>query len=381
MATEAKTIAPGPHLTFQPLSLALVFALAVILFLFVSFLSRLYHAEQSYLAIRWSDRGLADLNASRFDLAAADFRTALRYSRDDSSYQLNLAKALLGLKRTEEAHTYLLNLWDRQPENPIVNLELARIAAGAAKNEEALRYYHNAIYATWPGDELTQRREARLELIEFLLRINDKAQAQSELIALAANIGDRPDQQSRLGALFLQAQAYENALSAFRLSLKSDHHNPADLAGAGRAAFELGRYPVAQRYLQAGLAADPDDAQSAALLRSADLVLQLDPFRSQNYAQRNHIVVEAFAAAGTRIASCSVSGISADTAFRQHQLLDEWNKMKPHINEPHLRQNPDLIEPAMDLVFTIEHYANGYCPTPSDTDAALLLIARLHEGS
>ena len=36
-----------------------------------------------------------------------------------------------------------------------------------------------------------KRRDTRLELIEYLLSINAKAQAQSELIALQENLGER----------------------------------------------------------------------------------------------------------------------------------------------------------------------------------------------
>ncbi len=88
-----------------------------------------------------------------------------------------------------------MNLWDRQPEDGLVNLELARIAVQKEQTEQALRYYHNAIYATWPEDQPDdqegKRREARLELIGFLLRTNARAQAESELIALAENVGRR----------------------------------------------------------------------------------------------------------------------------------------------------------------------------------------------
>jgi hypothetical protein len=35
----------------------------------------------------------------------------------------------------------------------------------------------------------------------------------------------------------------------------------------------------------------------------------------------------------------------------------------------------------MDLVFDIEHQTSVTCGTPSGTDMALLLIAKLHEGN
>jgi len=370
------------YLTREPLILALLSALAVVLFLAVGGLSRIYHTQQESLGNRWFNRGVADLNQRRFDRAVSEFRTALRYSRDNFSYQLNMAEALLGLQRTSEAHAYLINLWEREPENGLVNLELARIAAQKGETEQALRHYNNAIYSTWPGDQKEQRRNARLELIEFLLNINAKTQAQAELIALAASLDEDASQHASVGDLFLQAQDYDHALAEYRISLKSDRHNPEALAGAGRAAFGLGNYAVAQRYLQAAVSANPGDAQSAARLKTAELVLQLDPFRRQiPVDQRNRIVIEAFAAAGERLQSCSAAGAQVSSATSQQNLADDWAKMKPQITERGLRKNPDLVEAAMDLVFEIERKASAACGAPTATDVALLLLAKLHEGN
>ena len=304
------------YLSREPLILALLSALAVVSFLAVSGLSRIYHAQQQSLGNRWFTRGAADLKARHFELAVNEFRTALLYSRDNYDYQLDLAEALVGLKRTDEAYAYLINLWEREPENGLVDLELARIAAQRGETEQALRYYHNAIYAIWPGDQEVERRDARLELIEYLLSINAKTHAQSELIALAANLDDDPSLHARVADLFVQAQDYEHALAEYRLSLKLDRHNPAALAGAARAAFELGRYDLAQRYLEAAVAANPNDEQSAARLKTAELVLRMDPFRRQiSVDQRNPIVIEAFAAAGERLKSCAAVGNTQGSAI------------------------------------------------------------------
>jgi len=370
------------YLTREPVILALLSALAVVSFVAVTGLSHVYHAQQKFLGNRWFSRGAADLKAKRFESAAAEFRTALLYSRDNYSYQLNLAEALVGWKRTGEAYAYLINLWEREPENGLVNLELARIAAQQGRTEEALRYYHNAIYATWPGDQGVERRDARLELVDFLLRFHAKAQAQSELIALAANLPDDPALQTRVGDLFLQAEDYEHAFAEYRLSLKSERHNPSALAGAGRAAFELGRYPLAQRYLQAAVTADASDSQSAALLKTTDLVLAMDPFRQPSPGRRNRVVMDAFAVAGQRLNSCSASlKGSASDAGSQPSLAESWSKMKPQITGRELGRNPDLVEAAMDLVFRIERQTDTACGSPTGMDRALLLIAKLHEGT
>jgi tetratricopeptide (TPR) repeat protein len=373
------------YLRREPVILALLSALAVVFFLAVTGLSHIYQAQQDSLGNRWFMRGSADLEGRRFEAAATEFRAALRYSRDSYVYQLNLAEALTGLKRTAEAYAYFINLWEREPENGLVNLELARIAGQKGETEQALRYYHNAIYATWPGDQQVRRRDTRLELIEYLLSIDAKAQAQAELIALAANLEDDPLQQARVANLFLQAQDDEHALAEYRLSLKAQPRDPAALAGAGLSAFRLGRYNVAERYLQAAVSANPNDAQSAARLRTAALVVRMDPFQRQiSVTQRDRIVLEAFAAAGRRLEACSAvrdSGSPAATATSQTGLNEGWANMKPRITELGLRRDPDLVNAAMELVFNIERQTINACGAASDTDAALLLIAKLHESN
>lgn len=362
----------------RPVMLAMLSVLTVALFLVVTFLSRAHDEQRGALGDRWFNRGVADLTAKRFDAAVSDFRSALLYSRDNYSYQLNLAEALLGLRHTGEASAYLLNLWEREPENGLVNLELARIAAQQGQTDKAVRYYHDAVYSTWTGDEKTQRQSARLELIDLLLRTHSRADAQAELIALAENAGEDPAEQERIGSLFLRAQDYEHALTAYEIALKIDRHNSIALAGAGEAAFQSGSYPQAQQYLQAALAANPNDAQSADRLKTVGMVLTMDPYRRPiSTVQRNHDVVTAFATAGERLKNCPLpTGPGSGPS-----MSDRWATLNPEISDLGLRRNPDLVDSAMDLVFRIERQANDVCGPPSGPDLALLLIAKLHEGN
>jgi Flp pilus assembly protein TadD len=303
------------------------------------------------------------------------------YSRDNYTYQLNLAEALIGLRHTGEAAAYLLNLWERQPEDGLVNLELARIAAQTGKNDQAARYYHNAIYAAWPKDAETKRRDARLELIDLLLRTNAKAQAQAELIALAENEADEPAEQKHLAQRFISLGDYEDALDAYRRSLNSYPHDAAALAGAGYAAFQLGRYALAERYLRSAVAVDPNDKQSADLLRTAEMVLRMDPFQRQiPLAERNRIVAEDFVIAGNRLKTCAGS-VNVAPAATGSNLSAEWTALRPHITERELQKNPDAVERAMDLVFRVERQTSTTCGTPTGPDLALLLISKLHEGN
>jgi len=370
------------YLRQRPTMLAVFSVLAVVFFLGVTVLSRAHQGQRQAIGERWSRRGIADLNAKRFDAAVTDFRAALLYSPDEYSYQLNLAEALIGEGHTGQASAYLINLWEREPENGVVNLELARIAAQRGETDSAIRYYHNAVYAVWPSSHEGKRLDARLELIELLLRIGAKGQAQSELIAVAENAEQDAALQERIGNLFLRAGDYEHALGAYNAALKSERHNAAALAGAGYAAFELGRYQLAQHYLQSSVSANPSESESEERLKTAQLVLHLDPFRRQiPVAERNRIVAEAFAAAGQRLKSCALPATTAIGPASVPSLSDEWARLKPQMTEAGLRRNQDLAEKAMDLVFRIERETNVVCGTPTGTDLALLLISRMHEGS
>jgi hypothetical protein len=155
------------------------------------------------------------------------------------------------------------------------------------------------------------------------------------------------------------------------------------VAGAGNAAFQLGRYLLAQQYLQTATLVNPNDTESAQRLQMTKMVLSMDPFRPQiSTADRNQDVVDAFATAGQRLKTCQLP--SSDTfgaTGSAPSLNDEWTNLKSQITEAGLRRKPDLAQTAMDLVFRIERQTSNVCGTPTGADMALLLIAKVHEGS
>ncbi len=370
----------------EPIILGVLTMLAFIGFAGVSALSRLYHRDQEARGARWYTRGMADLQAANPSRAVADFRIALLFSPSQDAYEMGLAQALeaQGGASRDEANVYLLDLWEREPQNGTVNLALARIAAAKGNKEQALRYYHNAIYALWNDHPDAQRRAARLELAEFLLRERAATQAQAELIALSGDLPPDPAVLVHVGDLFAQAQDYDHANFEYQQALKIDRQNPLALAGVGRAAFGLGNYASAQHSLQEAEAAGAD-GETARLLETVNLVLQFDPFQRRIPAsQRAHIVVRAFGAAGQRLKECVApppSPPSESAASGEATLNARWMAMKPKISEAGLRRDPDAIEAAMDLVFTIERQTGSACGTPTGPDLALLLVSKLHEGN
>ena len=372
------------YLRQRPVMLVLLTALTVVFFVFVAALSRAYKDQQTSLGSRWFQRGVADLSGKRYQAAVMDFRAALLYSRDNYIYQLHLAEALVGMNRRAEASAYLLNLWDRQPEDGLVNLELARIAAQKGRMQQAVRYYHDAVYAVWPSQQETQRREARLELIELLLRSNAKAQAQAELIGLSENADEDPVQLDLLGDLFMRADDYEHALAEYRSSLKVDAHNAKALAGAGYAAYESQQYSLAEHYLQDAIKRDPSDKESAERLKTTELVLRMDPYRRHiSQTERARLVVEAFTTAEEKLQHCAVPSGDGATggAVQGASLSEEWSALKPQITERELQRTSNQADEAMDLVFRIERQTSLSCGAPSGPNLALLLISKLREGN
>lgn len=374
MTSEPRRLDLSPYLRRQPVTLALLIGLTVLFFLAVSALARVHDAQRESLAQRWAQRGVDNLKAQQYTPAVEDFRTALLYDRDNGAYQLSLAEALMGLKRYDEAEAYLANLWEREPDNGLVSLELARVAVQKEQTERSLRYYHNAIYGTWSGDQDAERRKTRLELIDYLMRINARPQAEAELIDLAATVGANASEQQQLGEMFAKVGDNQRALEAFRTSLKLNRHNAAALAGAGAAAYDLGDYVEAERYLEEARAADPGDTETAHRLQMTEYVLHWDPFRQQlSQQEQNRIALAAFAAAGARLKSCKAPN-EQEQAFQQ-----QWTKLRRQMTQRNLEQNPDLVNTAMTLVFSIEKETASTCGAQSDTDQALLLVASLHE--
>jgi tetratricopeptide (TPR) repeat protein len=333
-------------------------------------------------ATLWANRGLHEFQSAQFTLAASAFQTALTYSRGNYGYELSLAQALVALKRTEEARAYLISLWQRQPENGSVNLELARIYAEKGDITNALRYYHNAIYAVWASNPEAQQLSVRLELVNFLLDRKADNLAESELIAVGRNVPEEAGLQVQIGDLFMRVPDYDRALAMYRRALKLEHRNPDALARAGKAAFELGQYQLAEHYLTSALSLNPDDAQSAELLKMCRAIPSLDPYNFYSDTKRDRLVLSDFDTAGERLNAC-ISGLGkeASAGSALQVLYGQWMDMKTRLNERTLHQHPELIDSAMNLVFDVERETNSACGAPTGTDLLLLLIARNHEGS
>jgi tetratricopeptide (TPR) repeat protein len=416
----------------RPLFLAVVLLISVAFGAVTVFAARFYRSKQQQLGGMWYGRGQAALAAGDSRTAVQDFRNALYYSHDDPAYRLRLAEALLSANHISEAQSYLLTLWQDEPSNSTVNLQLARLAARQGKTQQALRYYHGAIYGLWPDtDAATRRRQTRLELIHYLLGLHDATQADAELIALTSELPRTAAAHTEAGQLFLQAADSERALREFEEALRLNPRSPAALLGAGEAAFQAAQYQNAGRYLEQALNTGPRDPEAAELLATTRLILEWDP-NSQGVSswQRALRVVQAFRQTRRRLDDCAArKGVDLAAApasqastpvpanapsappkpapnliaqilrrirpgemaatpeqppimvnpAEMQQLYQQATQLQPRVRAYKLERDPQLAESVMGLVSRIETVTAQQCGAPQGADLALLLLAHRTE--
>jgi tetratricopeptide (TPR) repeat protein len=347
-------------------------------FSLTTFAAHAYHRKQEQFGERWYRRGEAALQRGRPSEAVADFRNALAYSRDNDRYRLRLAQALMADHRPDEARSHLLSLWEKEPGDGLLNLQLARLAVMWGDTAQAVRYYHAAIYGLWPDEPMAQRWQIRFELSEYLLRRNtvqSAKDAQAEVVALVAELPPQdPAGQTRLGSLLLEAGLYARALAAFRNALTDQPNLMPALEGAGEAAFHMGDYQTARHYLLPVVAQKSKDAHALELLDLSELVLKLDPaqhgLRSQ---ERAHRALHDLQLALARAEKCAPASAAAGPADNSIAALAQQARSTT-TSEALLARNPDALEKTMDLVFKLESAA-APCEAPGREDKALVLLS------
>jgi tetratricopeptide (TPR) repeat protein len=376
----------NPTLRRPSMMIGAMLLVAVLGFLGVTRLVHRFGEQEKALGRRLYRQGQAEIAAGRPDRAIEAFRAALSYDHENFDYQLSLARALRDTGRVEESKAYLTSLWERTPQNGAVNLALGRLVARQGSIDDAIHYYHNAAYGEWASGAEANRRNAQFELIDFLLTAGAFQQAQSELIMTAATLPHDLALQFWEARMFARAQDYEHALSEYHSILSRDRNSPDALAGAGDAAFHLGRYRTAETFLQEALKAKSQDALVAEQLQISSLIVRSDPFsRHISVAERNRRLQQAFAQAGERLLKCPEATGTDLTASPPSNddlssLRAQWLQMKPKVGRLNRPEEKNLFDSAMNLVLQIEQQAEKNCSPASDTDKALLLLAKGRSG-
>ncbi|HET6199388.1 MAG TPA: tetratricopeptide repeat protein [Candidatus Acidoferrales bacterium] len=364
--------------------LSLTAVIVIVLFFLTGFVTRGYHQKLGALGRQWFEAGEQQLKSGNAAAALADFHTALVYSPDDTQIQFQLAQALAAEGRDGEARAYLLELQARAPSDAPINLALARISVGSGSEADALRYYHGAIYGVWPNEAEANRLNARLELCRFLIARGDTSIAEAELIALASEIPERngASLHAQTGELFLSTGNATRALSEFRSALTVEHPPKDALRGAGLAAYQLGEFQQAERYLDRARRLGNKDADVSHALDISRMVTSADPNApGLSETERRDRARSDFEQAFGRLQFCAKSrGIdlfAKDAPQSELVTLGVQAKaLEPQLTDENLRRHPDQIDVAMNLVFVTEDAVTTECGAPQGMDEALTLMGK-----
>jgi len=241
MELEADPIARRRLILRDSLAILSLTLITAALFAVTLFLFRSFSAHRADLAQRWAERGREALGAGKPDEAVTALRTALTYAQEGTSStresELLLAEALgeTGrLAESEESYQYFLSLWEAEPGNGAINLQLARLARKRNDKQSAVNFYRAAIYGTWEGDGAVRRGAVRLELAEYLIAQGDAAAARMELLIAGGNAPDDYGRDMQIGELLEQAQDANDALMYYQRAEKARRHDPAAKAAIER---------------------------------------------------------------------------------------------------------------------------------------------------
>jgi tetratricopeptide (TPR) repeat protein len=356
------------------LKLAILIALAMVAFFVTRVIAASNRSMTERDAAEWYARGERALAEGDPTHAVEAFRHASVMKRGDRQYTLALARALIVTHENDPAERALLGLRESVPEDPEVNLELARLETARGDADAALRYYHNALYAPWPAEQTDARRAVRLELIRFLMATHQPSRAESELVALTSDLPNTLALHLEVGDLFLSTGDNQRALDQFEQALDLADQDRAALAGAGRAAFAIGNYEKAQRHLRDL----PDPTGDLREMRAlVDLVLAGDPLAARiGSSARRRRLSEALSHLSQRLETCTARpGVSSATALSQ--LADETSAFTNELGHEQVLEN-DTIENGLELVNRGERAVTSACPPAQTLDRALMLIAARH---
>jgi tetratricopeptide (TPR) repeat protein len=323
-------------------------------------------------AAEWFRRGQQAIQAGQIDEAIESLRRATIRNRDDKQYVLALAQALALKHDDAGARSVLLTLRESQPEDRDINLRLAELAAANQDVTEALRFYHNALYAPLSLEQASERRTVRLELVRFLLTHGQKGRAVSELLALSADMPDEARLHLDAAQLFVAANDEVHALEQFQRALRLDPDDRRAAAGAGEAAFRLGDYTLARSYLRRL----PDDASEAQITRElVDLVLSRDPLATRiGSAERRRRLATDVAYVHERLRACIENGTSNEELVA---LESEARNFQAELTRP-ATADQDTVEAGVDLIDRAERGIATRCGPSTTVDQALVLIGRRH---
>lgn len=359
--------------------LLLLCGIALLAFFFTRAAAARNRASQATTAAFWYQKGGIALHARDGESALESFRKATAYDHNNRVYQLALAEALEVSHQDEQARQLLLRLREATPEDPTINLQLARLAGRNNNVAGATRYYHSALYGVWIGDTAeSDRQKVRIELIRFLLAHQEHRLALSELLAFSRNLPEAPAAYSEVGDLFLQAEDPARALTHFQHALKLAPKRDDARLGAGEAEYRMGDYAGARSYL-AAVGPGPEAERAKPLLEVSELVLANDPLaRGLAGEERSKRVLTLFNSALEHAQACAPSPEAGSS--RLQELLPQALALQPSLRPRKLARDSELVSSTLKLAYEMEGESDRSCGPATPLDRALLAIGGKYFG-
>jgi Flp pilus assembly protein TadD len=408
------------------LSLVTLFAVTTLLAVLTNYLYQSYASHQVELANRWLVRGEQAMRDGKPQAAIDALSSALAFAPSDRNTEIKLAEALASSGRLQEAAVYFNALLESEQGSGLINLQLARLAARQDNVSQAIEDYQRAIYGNWEGDGYVRRRDVRFELSDYLIAHHLLDRARSELLVAAGNAPeDDISVQLGIARKMEQAQDPSDALHLYRTIL---HRHPSlreALDGAGRTAFQMGRYLEAKRYLARALQGPGVDQEPKAgleesrdRLSEATRLLLLYPSSRLSLNERSVRILADRKLAMARLAQCTQDRSQApakDSAaasapapavasnplqslksrFTGHPtaptpnqaaapppvdplqaLTARWKQLPAKLKLRELEENSDLAQTQIQLIYDTELLTQQLCGAPAGDDDLLLKIAQ-----
>jgi Tfp pilus assembly protein PilF len=320
----------------------------------------------------WYGRGEGALRDGNLDAALGAFQRASAKDPDEPRYRLSLANVLEQEHHDEAARQVLLDLRERQPEDPETNLQLARLETAGSDRAAVGHYYQTAIAGLWRPDQRAAQRQARSEFVQFLLGRGERDRALSELLVLETSLPDDLTSQISAAGLLLQAGDPRRSQQHYTKALSLDPDNPEALAGAAQASFETGEYVAARRYLDhLGTGSDRTQVLRALI----DRVLDGDPLAARlTMVEREERLQASLDHVIARVEDCR----ARPAAGRNTPGTDLDQSLTNLRDLAATRPTSEGIETALEQIYRATKLTDQACPSADPFDRALVLIARRH---
>jgi len=355
-------------------TIVLTLAAIVILFFIDTFLASKERSESLVEGARLYRAGQALMQKGEPAAAADQFRAALSVDRRNQEFQLALSRALSSADRFSDAETMLADLLERDGTGGPANLAMARVLAKEGRTTESVSYYHRAIYGQWAQNSLSNRVQARFELVDLLISRNQTQGLLAELLPLEEEAPDDLPTRMKLGRLFLAAGSPARAADLYRQVLKTEPESADAYAGLGQSELARGNYRTAAQHFQTVLRLRPNDADAQRQLQLCSQVLTLDP------TQRGLGIEERFERS-TKVLDLLVDEIqtcpAAAAAGTLHDNLDAAQKALK-LNVRPAAQSA-IFESNLDLADKLWQARKAQCnpPATSNQDPLALVLNRL----